>query len=106
LMYLNDQSLGQFMQGNAAMIVNIAESVSLGDDLVKLRTKRYETRAIDKLAGADNDAKRSAIKFLLIVGVPLLTICFALIRMALRRNTQSRYERRYAATIGPSSFTP
>ena len=104
-MYMMVPDLARDIQGNAAMLVNVAESLTLGDDLIQLRTKQYETRTIDKLAGNENDAKRNAVKFLLTVGVPLLIVVAALIRAALRRDAQTRYERRFAAT-GPSSFTP
>ncbi|MFH0939932.1 MAG: Gldg family protein [Planctomycetota bacterium] len=105
-MYLEDQTLSQVMQANAALIINIAENVSLGNDLIKLRTKRYEERFIDKLPGSANDRKRNAIKLALIIGVPFLVIIFALLRIGLRRATQIRYERKFAQTSGPSSFTP
>jgi len=103
-LYLQDQQFGYFMQTNPKLLANIAESVSLGDELIQLRTKQYETRAINLLPGTDNDTKRFAIKMFLIIGIPLLVISFALIRAALRRDSQNRYERRFSAT-GPSSFT-
>jgi len=104
-MYLSDRNIGAQMQNNAALIVNMAETFSLGDDLVRIRAQRYESRSIDKLIGADNDRKRALIKFALIAGVPILLILFALFRMLWRRAAQTSYERQYAQTIGPSSFT-
>ncbi|HYF48462.1 MAG TPA: GldG family protein [Planctomycetota bacterium] len=104
MMYLSNQELAHIMSANPKLLINIAESVSLGEDLIAIRSKRYETRTIDKLAGADNDAKRNAVKMALIIGIPMLVIAFGLIRAALRRDSQTRYERRFAAS-GPSSFT-
>jgi hypothetical protein len=86
-------------------LINIAESVSLGDDLIRLRTKQYETRTIEKFVGAEYDRRRATIKFALIGGIPLLVILFAVIRSAWRRDAQTRYERRFSATSGPSSFS-
>lgn len=105
LMYLSDRNIGAQMQNNAALIVNMAETFSLGDDLVRIRAQRYESRSIDKLIGLENDRKRALIKFALIAGVPILVILFALLRMLWRRSSQTAYERQFAQTIGPSSFT-
>ncbi|HYG73546.1 MAG TPA: GldG family protein [Planctomycetota bacterium] len=104
-LYLTNRNIGQQMQANASLMVNITETFSLGDDLVKLRSKRYETRSIKNLAGKENDAKRTAIKVGLIVGVPILVALFALGRTIARRAAQNRFERNYAQTIGPSSFS-
>jgi len=106
LLYMTDRSLGQFMQGNYAVIPNVAENFSLGDDLISLRTKRYETRSIKSLGGAQNDWKRWLLKAGLIGGPALLLLITAVFWFLYRRASQVRYERRYAATIGPSSFTP
>jgi ABC-type uncharacterized transport system involved in gliding motility auxiliary subunit len=103
--YLNDRNVGSQMQNNAALVVNMAETFSLGDDLVKLRAKRYESRTIDKMIGEENDRKRSLIKFGLIAGIPILVVLLALLRFILRRSAQVSYERQYSQTIGPSSFT-
>ena len=107
LMYLNNEALGSQMRTNIFLMVNIMETLGLGsDDLVKLRTKRYETRSIEKLAGKENDVTRERIKIALIFGVPLAIALFALARTFFRRNAQVRYERQFAQTIGPSSFNP
>jgi len=103
-LYLSQRNMGQQMQANASLMVNISETFSLGDDLVRLRSKRYETRSINKLVGKDNDGKRTAIKVGLIVGMPLLVALFALARTLVRRASQNRYERTYSKSIGPSSF--
>ncbi|MGD0093684.1 MAG: Gldg family protein, partial [Planctomycetota bacterium] len=102
-MYLQDRNIGQQMQGNASLVVNIAETFSLGDDLVKLRSRHYETRSIDILEG--KDSKRNWIKFFLIAGMPLVVFAFAVGRAMWRSYTQNRYERGFAETTGPSSFT-
>jgi ABC-type uncharacterized transport system involved in gliding motility auxiliary subunit len=105
-MYLDSEQVGQLMQANVAIIVNIAENVSMGEDLIKLRAKRYEARTIDQLPGTENDRKRTAIKLALIIGMPLLLAFAALARVGLRRLNQNRYERKFSETTGPSSFTP
>jgi hypothetical protein len=91
---------------NERLFFNILEDMTTGSDLARIRTKMYETRNINTLPGKDNDGKRNAIKFLLVFGVPLLVILFALARSLLRRRTQQNYERKLANVSGPSSFTP
>lgn len=104
-MYLNSQ-LGQELRGNIFLILNVATTCGLGDDLANLRVKQYETRAIKSLVGKENDRWRNALKAGLIAGMPALVIIVALARTLLRRATQTRYERKFAQTIGPSSFSP
>ena len=103
--YLEDRMLNQQMQGNIALISNITESMSFGDDLMRLRTKRYETRTIAGLSGKESETKRQYWKAFLIFGVPLIILIFAIYRFVLRRVRQLSYERNYAGTTGPSSFT-
>jgi ABC-type uncharacterized transport system involved in gliding motility auxiliary subunit len=91
---------------NERLFFNLLEHLTTGDDLSKIRTKQYETRSIDTLPGKEQDAKRNLIKFALVFGVPLLVVLFALTRSLLRRRAQHQYERKLAATSGPSSFTP
>jgi len=105
LTYLQHQYTGPQMRGNVELIANISESMSLGDDLMKLRTKRYETRAITGLAGKENESSRQYWKAFLIFGIPILVFIFAIYRFVLRRIRQLAYERKFAGTIGPSSFS-
>ncbi len=104
--YLGDQTLGQQLRGNIFLILNIATTCGLGDDMTNLRVKQYETRALKSMTAKEDDSKRNLLKLALIAGMPLLVIIVALIRTILRRTTQVRYERKFAQTIGPSSFTP
>lgn len=103
--YLEDRMLNQQMQGNIALISNITESMSFGDDLMRLRSKRYETRTLAGLAGKEGETKRQYWKAFLIFGIPLIVLIFAIYRFVLRRVRQLSYERNYAGTTGPSSFT-
>lgn len=104
--YLSDQTLGQQLRGNIYLVLNIATTCGLGDDMTNLRVKQYETRAIKSLVGKGDDTKRNMLKFGLIAGMPIAVIIFALVYTLLRRRTQNRYERGLAQTIGPSSFSP
>lgn len=104
-LYMNSRDLGQFMQGNMLAIRNIADNFSMGDDLIRLRTKQYETRTIKALGGSQNDFKRTALKVAMIGGPAALLFIFALVWFIWRRAAQTRYERSFAQTIGPSSFT-
>jgi ABC-type uncharacterized transport system involved in gliding motility auxiliary subunit len=102
--YLRMEQVGREFQGNMISVPNIMETCALGDDLVKIRAKSYDTRTIERF---DNDAfKRNLIKLLLIIGVPVLALIFWLVRWTLRRRAQLSYEREYAKTTGPSSFSP
>ena len=102
--YLRMQEVGREFQGNMISIPNIMETCALGDDLIKIRAKSYDTRTIERF---DNDAtKRNLIKIALSVGVPLLALIFWLVRWSMRRRAQLAYERVFAQTSGPSSFSP
>ena len=79
--------------------------MSYGDDLIKLRSKHYETRIISKLYGEDKEATRQIWKVALIAGVPIFVLLFAIYRFILRRINQLSYERKFAGTTGPSSFS-
>ncbi|HEY3324320.1 MAG TPA: GldG family protein [Planctomycetota bacterium] len=105
--YLMDQNLGRELQSNIFLLANITNTCGLGsDDLINLRVKQYETRGLSGLAGPENDAKRRFTKWMLVGCMPILVAVVALVRMLYRRRTQVRYERQFAQTSGPSSFTP
>lgn len=106
LVFAQDPQVSRFFRPNAMILNNLAEAFSVGGELSQLRSKRYETRMILKLDGKGEDTKRNVLKALLIAGVPLLLAVFAVVRFALRRGTQTRYERTFAETTGPSSFNP
>ena len=105
LMYLTDRRLGQEFQQNIFLLLNIMEKYSMGEDLLQIRTKAYATRPIDKLAGKDQEGKRNFIKIALVVIFPGLIGAFALVYTMIRRKSQTTYERKFAQTSGPSSFT-
>lgn len=105
--YLEEPNLRNLIQtGNVSMLLNLTESLSYGDDLIKLRTKHYETRIISKLAGDDKESLRLIWKIALIAAVPGFVLLFSVYRFILRRISQLSYERKFAGSIGPSSFTP
>lgn len=106
MMLMSSRELGGQLQGNYSVIPNMAENFSMGDDLIRLRTKRYEMRVIKGLGGTENDFKRNALKLGLLLGMPILVLIAALTRFFLRRASQTSYERKFAQTIGPSSFSP
>lgn len=104
--YLEEPSLRSLIQtGNISLLLNVTESMSYGDDLIKLRSKHYETRIISKLYGEDKEATRQIWKVALIAGVPIFVLLFAIYRFILRRINQLSYERKFAGTTGPSSFS-
>ncbi len=104
--YLEEPNLrGLIQTGNISLLLNVTESMSYGDDLIKLRSKHYETRIISKLYGEDKEATRQIWKVALIAGVPIFVLLFAIYRFILRRINQLSYERKFAGTTGPSSFS-
>ncbi len=104
-LYINSRDLGQFMQNNVMVVRNITDNFGMGDDLIRMRTKTYEARTIKALGGAENDVKRTVLKVALIGGTATALFVFALGWFLFRRAAQTRYERSFAQTIGPSSFT-
>jgi ABC-type uncharacterized transport system involved in gliding motility auxiliary subunit len=106
MMLMSSRELQGQLQGNYSVIPNMAENFSMGEDLIRLRTKRYETRVIKGLGGSENDFKRNALKLGLLFGMPILVLIVALTLFFLRRASQTGYERKFAQTIGPSSFSP
>jgi ABC-type uncharacterized transport system involved in gliding motility auxiliary subunit len=101
----NDPQLQQDFRGNVSVLLNVAENCALGDQLVNMRIKRYETRAIKKFEEEGGDTRRNLLKLALIAGVPLLVVAFALAYWYMRRGAQVDYERTFAKTTGPSSFS-
>lgn len=101
--FLRNENLGQAFLFNKYLFVNIVEYASLGEDLIRIRTKNYGSRAILRLE--NDNATRNLVKAFLIAFMPIVVGCFALGFWFLRRSAQVRYERRFAQTTGPSSFS-
>ncbi len=103
--YFDQQALAQLMVANVVLLTNLVENMSYGDDFIGMRTKQYETRTIAKLAPVEKEKERQIWKGVLIVAVPVLVMFFAIYRFLLRRASQLDYERKFAGTTGPSSFS-
>ncbi|MCW8132231.1 MAG: GldG family protein [Planctomycetota bacterium] len=102
---LRDPQLRDEFQGNLTLLLNVAENCALGEELVNMRIKRYEVRAINKFDEEGGDKRRNLLKIAMIGGMPLLVVAFALAYWWMRRGAQVDYERTFAKTSGPSSFT-
>jgi len=101
---MEDPQLRDDFAGNFALLLNVAENCALGDELVKMRIKRYETRAIKKFEEEGGETRRNLLKAIAILGVPAVVIAFAVAYWLMRREAQLSYERTFAKTTGPSSF--
>ena len=73
------------------MIYNALEGFTLGDDLIKIRAKHYEERAIKSLE-PNEEIMWQAI---LVGAVPLAVVAFGLIRWLMRRQMRVLYEKRF-----------
>ncbi|MCK6473572.1 MAG: GldG family protein [Planctomycetes bacterium] len=96
-------NLQQYFAPNVYLFMNIAEYASLGEDLIRIRTKNRDVRAILRLE--NDNTTRNLVKAFLIAFMPIVVGSFALGFWFLRRSAQVRYERRFAETTGPSSFS-
>ncbi|MCX7804093.1 MAG: GldG family protein [Planctomycetota bacterium] len=74
------------------MVYNALEGFTLGDDLIKIRAKHYEERALKPL-----EPNEEIIWQAVLVGaVPLAVAAFGLIRWLIRRQARVLYEKRFA----------
>lgn len=103
--YLEDRQVGNEFRGNIAVLPNIVESCSLGEDLVKLRSKQFAARSINTFDKKDQQALKFTIKVLMIAGTAMGLVIAGLVYWFVRRSGQVRYEREMSQS-GPSSFMP
>lgn len=106
LLFRGQRKQQYFLSNVLPFMQNATEAFSLGDELMRIRTKGYEAREINRYAGEKHKTKRNLIKALLVLGASLLTAAAGLLRWLVRQRTQTRHERSFSATIGPSSFSP
>jgi hypothetical protein len=106
LLFTSPEELQWFMGVTIPFLQNATEAFSLGDELLRIRIRSYETREIDTLPSSEYNLTRNLIKVALIGGTPFLAAIFWLSKWILRRRRQVLWEKRFAETTGPSSFTP
>jgi gliding motility-associatede transport system auxiliary component len=89
--FISDRFLQQF-PSNGIFLANVVDWMTLGNDLIAIRSRGATTRPLKEI----DDAKRGALKTLAIFPVPVLVILFGLGRAQLMRARR----RRYAAEFG------
>jgi hypothetical protein len=82
-----EDSLLRGMQGNSLVLLNAVDALTLGSDLIQIRAKATETRAI----GAVSDGQKLLYRFLTIALVPLLIALFGISRMMRRRREEADF---------------
>jgi ABC-type uncharacterized transport system involved in gliding motility auxiliary subunit len=86
---------GRFLQqfpSNAIFFSNAIDWMTLGSDLIAIRSRGQETRPLKEIG----DNKKSTVKMLAMLPVPLLLIVFGLARGQMAKARR----RRYAAEFG------
>jgi ABC-type uncharacterized transport system involved in gliding motility auxiliary subunit len=89
--FLSDRFLQQF-PANGIFVANAVDWMTLGTDLIAIRSRGESTRPLQEI----DDAKRGLYKTLAMIAVPLLVVVFGLARMQWSRARR----RRYAAEFG------
>jgi ABC-type uncharacterized transport system involved in gliding motility auxiliary subunit len=77
----DDRFLGQF-PANAVFLANAVDWMTLGDDLIAIRSRGAVSRPLKEIA----DNKRTAYKMLAMIPVPILVVFFGLVRARVRRS--------------------
>jgi hypothetical protein len=73
--------------GNLGLLSNIVDGLSIGSDIITIRSKSYVSRDIKKAS----DSQKVLYRFVAIFLVPLALIVFALMRLFLRRKEKLFY---------------
>ncbi len=73
--------------GNINLFANIVDGLTLGDDLIKVRSKQPVSRDIRRLSSAE----KTAYRFFTVLLVPILIAAAALIRSLLRKKEKEFY---------------
>ena len=73
--------------GNLSFFANIVDGLTLGDDIIQIRSKTPVSRDIKRLT----DSQKLTYRFLTIFLVPLLLIAWAVLRLFLRKKEKQFY---------------
>ena len=73
--------------GNLGLFSNIIDGVTLGNDIVKIRSKTYTSREIKKVS----DSQKIFYRFLTIIFVPTILAVYAALRLILRKKEKQFY---------------
>jgi hypothetical protein len=85
--------------GHGFFLLNSVDALTLGDDLISIRSKRMTRRTF----GEVSDGKKLAFRVVNIGLVPVLLIVFGLGRRMRRRREKEEYLARFAHSGGGSS---
>jgi ABC-type uncharacterized transport system involved in gliding motility auxiliary subunit len=89
-----EDSFLQMVPGNAMLLMNAVDALTLGDDLIEIRAKVTTQRLLEPLG----DQARLMIKVLVVGIVPLAIAVFGVFRQVRRRREEARF---LAAQGGP-----
>ncbi|MDP6529811.1 MAG: GldG family protein [Gemmatimonadota bacterium] len=83
---------------HALFLLNSVDALTLGEDLISIRAKRFDRRTF----GEVSDGKKLAFRMINVALIPILAVAFALTRRTMRRRQSDEYAARYAASHGGS----
>jgi ABC-2 type transport system permease protein len=84
---IQDRSVWQF-PGNLVFMMNGVDWLTLGNELISIRTRRVIERPIIELS----DAKKATVRFLNIFAVSVLVVLLGIVRIFLKRRKRRYYE--------------
>ncbi|MFH1189885.1 MAG: Gldg family protein [Candidatus Omnitrophota bacterium] len=73
--------------GNLSLFSNIIDGLTLGNDIIKVRSGTYYSRELKKIS----DSRKILYRFVTILLVPILLVCYAAARFFLRRKEKQYY---------------
>jgi ABC-2 type transport system permease protein len=88
---LSDNTLRQF-QENVLLVDNLAAALPRGDDLVGIRSTPVTARPLKQL----DDTGRNVIRWLNVVGIPLLLVAFGMLLWMLKGRRRQALQRKYS----------
>jgi ABC-2 type transport system permease protein len=85
--FVNDSFLGQF-PANSVFILNAIDWMTIGDQLISIRSRGATDRPLAQIS----DGAKSRIKFICILGTPLVVVIAGIVRFGMRRRASSAQE--------------
>ncbi len=71
---------------NLNLFLNLIDSLSLDDDLIKIRSKTVTSRPIDETSL--DDSKRAGLRYFNVFGITMIVIIFGIVRYYIRRRSR------------------
>jgi ABC-type uncharacterized transport system involved in gliding motility auxiliary subunit len=85
--FIQDRTAWQF-PGNLVFMMNGVDWLTLGNELISIRTRQVIDRPIVELS----DAKKATVRFLNIFAVSVLVVLFGIVRIFFKRRKRRYYE--------------